>query len=125
MIGGYMVIGSTNVTTVGGTLPLGVFLATINIFKEIGAEIQEIYLECMEVQKSFGPLVKISTYMNLPTDLKSRKVINRMRRNVGEEERQKQRQQGAAGADPSIPGQEHAFAVDRVALQIDKLAFKF
>eukprot|EP00929_Paragymnodinium_shiwhaense_P113968 TRINITY_DN82278_c0_g1_i1.p1 TRINITY_DN82278_c0_g1~~TRINITY_DN82278_c0_g1_i1.p1 ORF type:complete len:844 (+),score=118.31 TRINITY_DN82278_c0_g1_i1:75-2606(+) len=118
LVGGYMVVGSTQVSTVGGPLPLGVFLATINVFKEIGHEMQEIYLECLEVQKTSGPLVKIATYMNLPMDLRQRKDINRMRRAVGEEERQKQRNNTAEAGTGEFP-------VDRVPLRLEDMSFKF
>merc|ERR1719171_3209429 len=45
LVGLYMVFGCTQVKTLGGTVSLGTFLATINVFKEIGVELQEIYIE--------------------------------------------------------------------------------
>eukprot|EP00929_Paragymnodinium_shiwhaense_P104597 TRINITY_DN6916_c0_g1_i2.p1 TRINITY_DN6916_c0_g1~~TRINITY_DN6916_c0_g1_i2.p1 ORF type:complete len:907 (-),score=214.76 TRINITY_DN6916_c0_g1_i2:75-2795(-) len=126
-VGTYMVIGSTAVSTVGGWIKLGIFLATINIFKEIGAEIQEIYLECMEIQKSFGPLVKIATYMNLPTDLKTRKEVNRKRRTMGETLRQEMRDtlSGKKGENGSAAGPPGAFAADLVNIEVENLSYRY
>jgi ABC-type multidrug transport system fused ATPase/permease subunit len=116
-IGGYMIIGATIVNTVGGWLKLGVFLATINIFKEIGTEIQEIYVECMEIQTSFGPLRKIATYMNMPTDLSTRMRVNKMRRDQGRQAREQSRKDNTSG--------EHGFAVDKVHIFVKDLCFAF
>merc|ERR1711974_156830 len=85
LIGGYMMVGAYEVRTVGGPISLGVFIATINVFKEVGAEIEEIYRECMEIQMSFGPLQKISYFMNIQTDLRDRMLINRRRRGAGKD----------------------------------------
>jgi len=98
-------------------LKLGVFLATINIFKEIGAEIQEIYIETMEIQSSFGPLVKICTFMNMPLDLGDRKRINRKRRAQGREAR--------AAAREKHSGKGVDFAVDLVEIYVKDLSFSF
>jgi len=99
---------------------LGVYLATINIFKEIGHEIQEIYIQCMEIQKSFGPLLKVATFMNLPTDLKTRKRINRMRRAVGKEKREAARKSAVEKSDAGS-----VFAVDSVDIFVENLSFQF
>jgi hypothetical protein len=41
----YMVIGTFKIKELGGTLTLGALLASINVFKEVGMETQEIYKE--------------------------------------------------------------------------------
>jgi hypothetical protein len=80
VVGSYMGISAFLVNTgERGALSLGAFLASINVFKEVGTEIEEIYLECMEVQLSFGPLTKITHYMNLETNLVRRMAIVRHR----------------------------------------------
>merc|ERR1719199_1084531 len=88
-----MMTGPLQLTTFGGKLSLGAFLATINIFKEVGAELSEIYFELMEIQKSVGPLRKIAYFMNLETDLVPRMKINRCRRETGNQKRQEARKQ--------------------------------
>jgi ABC-type multidrug transport system fused ATPase/permease subunit len=121
LVGGYMIFGAYSVTTVGGTVTLGAFLTTINVFKEVGEGIKEIYSECIEIQLSFGPLKKICYYLNLETDLTSRMSINRRRRKEGTEQREMMRAEKRKSLRPGalpMPG-NFAFAVDHV-----KLAFK-
>merc|ERR1719217_1291425 len=91
LVGGYMMTAPFQVVTFGGPLSLGAFLATINVFKEIGVELAEIYKEFMEIQKSIGPLRKVCHFMNLETDLNQRMTINRERRTAGNEKRRRAR----------------------------------
>eukprot|EP00929_Paragymnodinium_shiwhaense_P018908 TRINITY_DN13062_c0_g1_i1.p1 TRINITY_DN13062_c0_g1~~TRINITY_DN13062_c0_g1_i1.p1 ORF type:complete len:821 (-),score=177.13 TRINITY_DN13062_c0_g1_i1:56-2518(-) len=123
LVGAYMIVGSSIVNTVGGWLRLGVFLATINIFKEIGVEIQEVYAELMEIQRSFGPLIKIAGYMNLRTDLTDRKRINRQRRELGLQERHAARQRTMSLTSESSVGS--GFPADTVEIFVQNLTFKF
>mmetsp|Transcript_13112 Transcript_13112/g.29826 ORF Transcript_13112/g.29826 Transcript_13112/m.29826 type:complete len:826 (-) Transcript_13112:54-2531(-) len=76
LIGCYIIYGSV---AVGSTLSLGAFIATINVFKEVGAEIKEIYLECMEVQRSFAPLKRVTDLMNRQDDAEARMKVMRAR----------------------------------------------
>jgi len=116
IIGGYMIYGSEQVSTVGGTLRLGIFLATINIFKEVGAEIKEIYLECNEIQKCYAPLIQVAKYMNYHTDLDARKRVNRQRRKMGESERQRLREKLGSTVD---------WPVDYINIQFIKVSFGY
>jgi energy-coupling factor transporter ATP-binding protein EcfA2 len=117
-IGLYIVVGSYEVSTLGGPLSLGAFLATIHVFKDVGSEMQEIYGECLEIQRAFGPLRKICHFMNFETDLPQRLKINRMRRQQGEDKRQHLRLNAqTAGAE--------AFAVDQVQIEVQNLSFQY
>jgi len=138
-VGGYMVFGSSEVSTVGGTISLGTFLATINVFKEVGHEIEEIYHECVEIQRSIGPLLKITDYMNAGTDLNLRMRINRFRRALGKELRQLARAKSQSevsslgdglmkmGSFCSVQKSDDAgkFPADDVPIQIKDLMFQF
>jgi len=119
LIGSYCVLGSYIVTSVGGDVSLGTFLATINIFKDIGAEIEAIYKECMEIQQSLGPLQRITHYMNTETDLHQRKEINRMRRKVGESRRTVLR------ATVKHVANDGKFAVDSISIKVEDLNFSY
>mmetsp|Transcript_77863 Transcript_77863/g.166990 ORF Transcript_77863/g.166990 Transcript_77863/m.166990 type:complete len:860 (-) Transcript_77863:76-2655(-) len=119
-IGTYMALGVHMVNTVGGTISLGTFLATINVFKEIGCEIEEVYAVCMEIQLSFGPLQKITHLLNLETDLLELMAINRKRRKEGHEKRHEMRD--ALSKTQFDPG---AFAVDSVPIRISNLTFSY
>jgi len=117
IIGVWMVYGSFEVESVGGHLSLGLFLATINVFKEIGGEMQEIYNEAMEIQASFGPLKKICYYMNLETD-----QLDRMRVNRGRRKSAKIHDKGGL---VKANGGEDQFAIDHVELRLDALTFSY
>jgi len=127
LVGGYMMTAPFQVVTFGGPLSLGAFLATINIFKEIGVELAEIYREFMEIQKSVGPLRKISSFMNLETDLHVRMAINRMRRKQGTEKRLAARDAhiGANSQVVKTDQGEEVYAVDMVNIEITNLTYYF
>jgi ABC-type multidrug transport system fused ATPase/permease subunit len=107
-------------TVSDGTLSLGTFLSTINVFKEIGTEISEIYLECMEIQLSFGPLKKITRYMNYETDLVRRMEIGRNRQEEGKHAREEARAKMTEKQKA-----EGALAVDAVEIQVKDLSFSY
>jgi ABC-type multidrug transport system fused ATPase/permease subunit len=124
-IGLYVVFGAYQVKSVGGNLSLGTFLATIHVFKDVGAEMQEIYGEALEIQRAFGPLRKICHFMNLETDLPDRLRINRMRRKHGEEMRQSQRRKRASHSEEQQGKISLEFPVDNVQLEINNLSFQY
>jgi len=124
LVGGYMMTAPLQVETFGGPLTLGAFLATINIFKEMGAELTEIYHEIMEIQKSIGPLCKLCHFMNLETDVESRMNINRSRRELGNK-RRKQARQDSKASTSTTDGGETVFAVDTVPIEVNHLTFSF
>merc|ERR1712139_581587 len=66
----------------------GAFVATINVFREMGVEIQEIYEMCAEIQTCYVPLKKICVLMNLQTDLLERWRVNNLHRVGGIQQRE-------------------------------------
>jgi len=135
LVGGYMMTAPLQVVTFGGFLSLGAFLATINIFKEMGVELAEIYMEIMEIQKSVGPLRKICHFMNLETDLVTRMNLNRRRRELGNASRMEARKRlslstgGLAGqlgtGTAKTDKGEEVFAVDIVQIEVKELTFAY
>jgi len=128
-VGVYMVIGTFEIKTLGGNLSLGTFLATINVFKEVGMELQEIYGEIMEIQTTFGPLRKVAYFMNLPTDLDQRMSVSRLRLKLGKERTQQARdaiakQQGYKNKSQGR-GSDTVFAVDTVDIEMCNVTFGF
>lgn len=121
-----MVYGTFQVHALGGPLSLGTFLATINVFKEIGLELQEIYAEMMEIQTTFAPLRKITFFMNFPTDLAQRMSVNRERRRVGHikaaQAREEHNPQG--GSIMMTDRGDLIFAVDTIPIEFEALTFK-
>merc|ERR1719313_2097056 len=74
-----------------GLLGLSGFLTNLAIYRTIGGEFQKIYLAYVQIQHAFTPLYRITTYVNLSTDLAQRKEAHETRRNRGHEERMKMR----------------------------------
>eukprot|EP00440_Ansanella_granifera_P068259 gb/GFBE01074050.1/.p1 GENE.gb/GFBE01074050.1/~~gb/GFBE01074050.1/.p1 ORF type:complete len:841 (+),score=180.18 gb/GFBE01074050.1/:1-2523(+) len=132
-VGTFMALGASMVQGVGdglifgyevGTISLGAFLATINVFKEVGAELEEIFKELLEIQMAFGPLKAITRLVNLESDLLTRRSINRKRRQEGRERRESARQQAQQKA--ALTGSEAAgFIVDTVDITIKNLAYGY
>lgn len=130
LVGAWMVFGSFKVTTVGGTITLGAFLATINVFKEVGMEMQEIYSECMEIQRSFGPLEKIAYYMNLETDLQDKFRVSKEQHVHGHREHMMARQKVTVREGLKMPkgdvdfcASHPAFVVDTIPIMIKNLTY--
>jgi len=113
-IGVYMVYAATMVAS-GSMYSIGTFVTTINVFKEVGVEIQEICTELIEIQRTFEPLAKIATFMNMPTDMEDRKRINRLRRQSGKDQHVALKQGQASDS----------FAVDSMAIVVRGLTFGF
>lgn len=124
-VGLYIVIGAYQMETLGGTLSLGTFLATIHVFKDVGSEMKQIYDRCLTIQRAFGPLRKICHFMNLETDLHAHMRINRMRRKHGEEARQVARKSLDLRGGVASGQQVASFAVDHVQIEIKDVSFQY
>mmetsp|Transcript_37275 Transcript_37275/g.112527 ORF Transcript_37275/g.112527 Transcript_37275/m.112527 type:complete len:807 (-) Transcript_37275:93-2513(-) len=118
LIIGIYIVFATYMITSGAEYSIGTFVTTINVFKEVGKEIQEITLETIEIQRTFEPLQKIAFYMNMPTDMADRKRINRQRRKDGKALREEARKSVAT------PG-SGVFRVDQLPITVDDLTFSF
>lgn len=69
LVGVYLMTGTFQVTTCGGTVSLGAFLATVNIYKEIGADLKAAFHEASEIVLATGPLRQVVSLMNQLTDV--------------------------------------------------------
>jgi len=128
LVGGYMVYGTFQVKSLGGTLSLGAYFATLSVFKEIGVEMGEVYMEMMEIIKVTGPLKKICFFMNQPTFLHQRMIRSRQLAAQGNERRMAARKgmvstkmSGLATKDSG----EKVFAVDTVSLELKGVVFSY
>lgn len=113
--GGWFVIGGNMV--LDGSDSLGAFLTTLAVFKDVGNSWASIYTILLTMQTSLVPLARITTLMNMTTDLQARKRVNRLRRQLGEQARQDAR----ADIDSQISS---AFAADRVPIKLINVAYK-
>jgi len=125
-----MTIAPFQLEAFGGNTSLGAFLATLNIFKQLGDELSHVYLEFMEIQRCIGALRNVAHLMNLETDLLPRLRTNRMRRREGEETRQLARRQSVisggnrSGMTMTDKGEE-VFTIDTVPIALSSLSFAY
>jgi len=76
-IGSY--IGTAGKTVVEGLLSLGSFLATINVYKDLGDRFQGIYSGLEALIEVVEPLAGLTVQFNLQTDLPSKRSIYKER----------------------------------------------
>mmetsp|Transcript_37276 Transcript_37276/g.112533 ORF Transcript_37276/g.112533 Transcript_37276/m.112533 type:complete len:807 (-) Transcript_37276:21-2441(-) len=114
LIIGIYIVFATYMITSGAEYSIGTFVTTINVFKEVGKEIQEITLETIEIQRTFEPLTKIATFMNLQTDVAERRRLNRLRRKRGKFEQVALKKENM-----------DSFAVDSMPITLSNLTFGF
>lgn len=102
-VGLWFVIGGKKVADPSDDATLGSFLTTLGIFKEVGSSWSSIYGIILSVQSALVPLGKITTFMNLATDLGDRKHMNAKRKQMSEtmdhQARQLAKKTGAYAAD--------------------------
>ncbi|CAE7753272.1 Abcb9 [Symbiodinium sp. CCMP2456] len=72
-------IGLSSRLVLGGSTSLGSFLATINVYKDLGDRFATILegLECLS--KAISPLAALTTQFNLPIDIPERSEAHKMR----------------------------------------------
>lgn len=78
-IGIYMGYGSHQVLK--GEITVGVFLATIAVYKDLGDRFQGVNSKIQDALGAVEPLMQLTRFMNFTTDLPTRMMINRERSN--------------------------------------------
>lgn len=78
-VGAYLAWGATEV--VNGHLQVGTFVATINVFKEVGEVFEEAFKTLLEIGTSIAPLQKVTKILNSPTRFNEIKELEDWRRN--------------------------------------------
>jgi len=99
-----------------GTMSLGIFLATIQVFGSHLAEaIMELNVQLMVIIRAFVALKEFTTFLNLPLELPALKSINRYRR-----------QETATNRAKLLEGKEHgAFMSDQIPIAMTDLSFEY
>eukprot|EP00928_Gymnodinium_smaydae_P071430 TRINITY_DN55018_c0_g1_i1.p1 TRINITY_DN55018_c0_g1~~TRINITY_DN55018_c0_g1_i1.p1 ORF type:complete len:855 (-),score=126.34 TRINITY_DN55018_c0_g1_i1:175-2739(-) len=77
-IGAYMALGAQEV--IFGYQSLGAFLATINIYKDLGDRFERLAGNLNSFMQAIDPLVSLSIQFGLPTDVRLRRERNEHRR---------------------------------------------
>lgn len=85
LVTGWIAVGGEGV--ISGTMQVGTYLATINVFKEVGESFKDIFSATLDLSKAIGPIQKLTVILNLRTNLLDLKKVNRKRRQVTKEER--------------------------------------
>lgn len=114
---GYIAYGGGAV--IDGSVQIGTFLATVNIFKGLSDTFKDIFTASLELSKAIGPITKLTELLNKKTNLRAQKAINRRRRQVTKQERSPEnlarlRQQS---------GQR--FGTDAIPIRLEKLTFSY
>jgi len=117
LVGLYMVYGSEEVLS--GTLNIGTFVATVNVFKDIADNFKDLYNNVLDVAKALGPLEKITVIMNMPSYSNQTRIF--------EEWRQRKTSELRACSDFAQAAQEsgHSFLMDAMNIQLSNLHFRY
>lgn len=102
-----------------GELSLGKFLATIGIFANISSDFSELYRLSMVITSTFNPLKDLTRLLNMETDLRAWKGLNRQRRALTSELRLKVMQE------PLPPDGSVQFKTDLIHIMIKDVSFQY
>jgi ATPase subunit of ABC transporter with duplicated ATPase domains len=106
-----------------GTVSMGMFLATIQIFQELSVDYGEVYILMMKMASVFDPLKAYTVVLNLPTDVPTWMEVSRKRRTMTREARELALKQLAVAA-PSEDG-VYVPAVDTLDLTFKDVTFRY
>jgi len=85
LVTGWLVYGGGQV--LDGSIQVGNYLATVNVFKSVGETFKDIFTVTLEFSKAIGPIKQITSVLNLPTSLRNLKTVNRARRRLTKKNR--------------------------------------
>jgi len=103
-----------------GDLKVGVFLATTRVFKELAEAFGHLYNIMVKIAAVFGPLKKITRFLNLETDGQTWKTVNRRRRESTKEARDSMRRESLSG-----DHKNEMFASDQIELACKNVSFSY
>lgn len=96
-LGSYICIGSSRV--LNGETTIGTFLATVNVYKDFGERFEEMYACLRTSLQAVEPLVGLTKWLNLETDVEDRKLRNRNNRKYTKEYLEEMKANGDSGSD--------------------------
>eukprot|EP00746_Dinoflagellata_sp_MGD_P005561 gnl/MRDRNA2_/MRDRNA2_110787_c0_seq1.p1 gnl/MRDRNA2_/MRDRNA2_110787_c0~~gnl/MRDRNA2_/MRDRNA2_110787_c0_seq1.p1 ORF type:complete len:929 (-),score=162.28 gnl/MRDRNA2_/MRDRNA2_110787_c0_seq1:115-2901(-) len=99
-----------------GSSELGAFITMIGVFKEVGSSWAVIYGISLSVQEALVPLGRITTLMNMPTDLHDRKKVNHKRKEMSEQLRSEAHE---------LAKKTGQFAADIVPIKIIDVSYEY
>jgi len=105
-----------------GDLRVGVFLATTRVFKELAEAFGHMYEVIISISSAFGPLRTITYFLNLETDGKNWKGVNRKRREATKAARE---EIVGIAANSNSKEQHSMFASDLILLRCRDVSFTY
>lgn len=121
----YIPFGSSQV--IKGATSLGAFLATINVYKDLGERFQNVYENLHAGLTTIDPLISLTKMLNKPTDLGERMHRNTARRDFLKEaldhaERETENNEMFVSGKYSSTGQSHDRSFfDKLPVALDKI----
>ncbi len=92
LFAGVLVIISPYIVGAGGYLTLGEVLAALQAVTSMGDECELLFQFLVQIQHAISALLRITTMLNLPTDVGDRLRVNRWRRHHGRQRRHQARE---------------------------------
>lgn len=114
-----------------GKMPIGEFLTHCAVFREIGELWQAIYDDLLVIYSAVPALEHITRYMNLPTDVEKRRILNRQRREIGTQQHAAARKHlttSLSNADLTGTGSRtggQVFAADIMKISMEEVHFHY
>merc|ERR1719329_835652 len=115
----WMLWGGSEV--IAGHASLGMFLANLNIFKQVGHSWIGIYDTFLEIHSVLPALERMILLMNLPTDVRARKEIADLRRAITKDMRRNL--QTVIWRDDCAVQAEHV--IDQLPLAVGNISFTY
>lgn len=117
LVSGWLFVGGQQV--LAGNVQVGNFLATVNVFKNVGEAFKDIFFVTLDVSKAIGPLQQVTQVLNYPISLRDMMRINRQRRRVTKEQRNPENLKRLR----QLSGQR--YGTDGIPIVIRNLSFKY
>eukprot|EP00437_Effrenium_voratum_P005659 CAMPEP_0181427244 /NCGR_PEP_ID=MMETSP1110-20121109/16071_1 /TAXON_ID=174948 /ORGANISM="Symbiodinium sp., Strain CCMP421" /LENGTH=824 /DNA_ID=CAMNT_0023550449 /DNA_START=48 /DNA_END=2522 /DNA_ORIENTATION=+ len=105
-----------------GTISLGTFLATIQVMRDVSSEFADAYNMILELADTFASIQYLTSYFNKETDLLTWKGVNRKRRELTKEARDKAFS-SAAASDGADGGTEVLYKTDLIPIKLSGMFY--
>eukprot|EP00439_Symbiodinium_sp_Y106_P070289 s872_g12.t1 len=106
-----------------GTISLGTFLATIQVMKDVSSEFADAYNMILELADTFASIQYLTSYFNKETDLLTWKGVNRKRRELTKEARDKAFSGAATAPDGADGGTEILYKTDLIPIKLSGMFY--
>ncbi|CAE6921301.1 lolD [Symbiodinium natans] len=120
-VAAYIALDAQNVFD--ATISLGTFLATISVMKDISSEFADAYTLILDLAGTFGSIQYLTTYFNKETDLLTWKGVNRTRRELTRQARDKAFAKAETPADGIEDRSAVLYKTDLIPIQLSNMCY--